>query len=258
MSPEQCRGEPLDWRTDLYCLGLLGWFLLAGDYPYSAENLGKVLDEQMNRPLPPLESKRPELSPAVYRTLLAFCAKRRVDRPGSMEEAIALLESLRPRYLDLAPIALRATAALLDLLLLLMLLGAFVALSDRVLGLGLSDTVWEGVVASALLALSQLGVEAWTGRSLGKYVFNLSVVSRDGRRPRFTVTLARFLCRFPAVLLPVLPGFAPKGVLMSAQVLAIAAGLVCYLVFRRRTLSDLVTRTRVVYRGPPGSRERTA
>ena len=50
MSPEQCRGEKMDLRTDVYSLGLLGWFLLSGKPPYDSDSIGRLLDEQMNRP----------------------------------------------------------------------------------------------------------------------------------------------------------------------------------------------------------------
>ena len=231
---------------------------MSGKHPYGSDNLGKVLDDQMNLPLPSILEVRPELPPAVQEVLEQFCEKRREDRPASMEDAIALIEDLRPSYLDLAPIALRATAALVDLLLWGILWGAFIAFTDRIAGLSLKHTAWENVGTLVVLLLTQLGLEAWTGTSVGKYLFNLQAVRQDGGRPRFSVTLARFLCRFPvAVALP-LPDMWLRGIIFLVQVVSIAAAAVCYLLFRRRTLSDLLTRTRVVYRGPPGSRERTA
>jgi serine/threonine-protein kinase len=257
MSPEQCRGEPLDWRTDLYCLGLLGWYLLAGEHAYSGDNLGKVLDDQMNMPLPSITAERPDLSPDVQRALERICAKRREDRPESMREAIDLLENLKPRFLDLAPITIRTTALLVDVLLMFVILGALLHGAHRVFGVNLHDTPWEGFGLLAILLLTQLGFEAWTGISVGKYLFNLEVVRQDGNSAGLPTLAARFLCRFPGAPLLPLPGLLVGRLGSLLQLAAILAGVVCYYVLRRRTLSDLLTRTRVVYRTPPASRERT-
>ena len=114
MSPEQCRGEQIDWRTDVYALGLLGFYLLTGRDPYDDDSLGMVLDQQMNKPLPSILTERPDLSSKVQRVLERLCAKRPDQRPRSMEEAVDLLESIRPTDLYLAPIGTRAIALLVD------------------------------------------------------------------------------------------------------------------------------------------------
>ncbi len=65
MSPEQCRGEATDLRTDVYALGLTGWFLLTGKPAFGGVSLGAVLNDQINKPLPPLSTARTDLSPSV-------------------------------------------------------------------------------------------------------------------------------------------------------------------------------------------------
>ena len=43
MAPEQITGRPVDERTDVYALGLVGWEMLAGRRPWQGETLYAVL-----------------------------------------------------------------------------------------------------------------------------------------------------------------------------------------------------------------------
>jgi len=256
MSPEQLRGEDLDWRTDLYSLGLLGWFLLTGKVPFAGESLGKVIDDQMNRPLPPLAEHRPDLSDAAQKVFDRFCAKRPADRPETMEEAIGLLESLRPRYLDLAPLAARGAALLMDVLVWSILYGAATAVLVLFSGASEKHHAVAKIVALLLSGfVSQIGFEKWFGASLGKLLFNLRVVDVRGERPGWGQVVGRFFIRFPVSIIGVLP-FAPVVMIqITLQATTVVAAIVCYLGFNRRTLSDIITRTRVVYRAKEEHRE---
>ena len=54
MSPEQCRAEPLDPRSDVYSLGALLYEMLAGDPPFVANTLTGVVAKHLTEPPPPL------------------------------------------------------------------------------------------------------------------------------------------------------------------------------------------------------------
>jgi hypothetical protein len=55
MSPEQGCGEPVDGRSDLYSLGVVGYYALTGAVPFSG-SVSKVLAQHITKPAPPMAS----------------------------------------------------------------------------------------------------------------------------------------------------------------------------------------------------------
>lgn len=91
MSPEQCRGESLDGRSDLYSLGALLYALLAGQPPFSDPNPLLVMRLHESAPVPSLPSDIPQrVCELVYRLL----SKRREGRPASASELIARIDEI--------------------------------------------------------------------------------------------------------------------------------------------------------------------
>jgi serine/threonine-protein kinase len=52
MSPEQASGEPVDGRSDLYSLGVVGFYALSGTLPFTASSAQAVLAQHLTRPAP--------------------------------------------------------------------------------------------------------------------------------------------------------------------------------------------------------------
>jgi serine/threonine-protein kinase len=56
MSPEQAAGEALDGRSDLYALGIVGFFALTGELPFTAPTVQGILMQHLTKPAPPVTS----------------------------------------------------------------------------------------------------------------------------------------------------------------------------------------------------------
>ena len=107
MSPEQALGEAVDARSDLYSLGIVGYFACSAALPFEADKATDVLAKQVTEPAPPLSAVAPlvprRLAQAIDRCLL----KEPADRPdGPAALADQLSHALEQRR-DL-PVALRA------------------------------------------------------------------------------------------------------------------------------------------------------
>lgn len=65
MSPEQCRGEPVDRRSDIFSIGTLLWELTTGKRLFAGENEFAILNRVAKADVPPPSSVRPEYPPEL-------------------------------------------------------------------------------------------------------------------------------------------------------------------------------------------------
>ena len=85
MSPEQCLGEEIDSRSDLYSLGVVMYQMLTGSLPFNSSSSTAVVMQHVTKEPPSLRSVNLSLSPAVEAVVLHALAKRREDRPQSAD-----------------------------------------------------------------------------------------------------------------------------------------------------------------------------
>jgi eukaryotic-like serine/threonine-protein kinase len=93
MSPEQARGlKTIDYRTDIYSLGLVAYTMLTGNLAFSSESFGDLLVQICTAPLPSLCANAPWLPAAMELWFQRACARDPASRFASAQE---LADALR-------------------------------------------------------------------------------------------------------------------------------------------------------------------
>ena len=92
MSPEQCLGQRVGARSDLYSLGILVYEMLTGHPPFTDVLPSAVLVKQATAAPPPLWSARQNLPQALVSAVHTLLAKRAEHRPASAAAARELLQ----------------------------------------------------------------------------------------------------------------------------------------------------------------------
>jgi len=97
MAPEQCTGEPVDARTDLYAVGIMAYQLLTGQLPFTGHP-AELLLAHLQRPPPLAHEAKPGLPQELSRVLLRAMAKRPEHRFATAAELRqALQAAVAPR-----------------------------------------------------------------------------------------------------------------------------------------------------------------
>lgn len=92
MSPEQCLGQRVGARSDLYSLGVLLYEMLAGRPPFVDPLQSALLVKQATAPAPPLPKLRQDIQRPLALAVHTLLAKRPEDRPRTAAAAKSLLE----------------------------------------------------------------------------------------------------------------------------------------------------------------------
>jgi serine/threonine-protein kinase PpkA len=87
MSPEQCRGRPLDGRADLYSLGIILYEMLARKVPFTGEDSVSVCIQHVTKPVPKLPARLNHLQWLID-SLLAKDPDNRFQTGKELSEAI--------------------------------------------------------------------------------------------------------------------------------------------------------------------------
>ena len=92
MSPEQCLGQRVGARSDLYSLGVLLYEMLAGRPPFVDPLQSALLVKQATALPPPLPKLRQDIPRPLSLAVHSLLAKRPEDRPRTAAAAKSLLE----------------------------------------------------------------------------------------------------------------------------------------------------------------------
>lgn len=96
MSPEQCSGQSIDARSDIYSLGIVLYKMATGRVPYRAETPIAVVFKQIHDPLPQPRSVNPGLPEAVEVVILRALSKNRDDRYQTADEMVRAIQAAIP------------------------------------------------------------------------------------------------------------------------------------------------------------------
>ncbi|MBX3210494.1 MAG: serine/threonine protein kinase [Labilithrix sp.] len=94
MSPEQCLGEELDARSDVYACGVMMYELATGTVPFLARDAESIRRMHVSMPAPLVSANRPDVDPRFDALVRRALAKSRHERHPNMQELRAELKSL--------------------------------------------------------------------------------------------------------------------------------------------------------------------
>ncbi|MBI5544226.1 MAG: serine/threonine protein kinase, partial [Deltaproteobacteria bacterium] len=96
MSPEQGSGDPIDTRSDLFCLGVVLCEMLTGVHPFARNDLLQIMQAARSEP-PKLPSAIDASLAFIDSALLKMLAKDPRERFQDGHEAHEALQALRPK-----------------------------------------------------------------------------------------------------------------------------------------------------------------
>ena len=105
MSPEQCNGDELDARADVYSLGAMLYEMLTGGPPFRSNNFAGLISKHLHEP-PPHFSPSLGVPPAIESVCLRALAKNRDQRQA---DAIAFGRELQKAFT--APLSYQPAAS---------------------------------------------------------------------------------------------------------------------------------------------------
>ncbi len=199
MSPEQVKGEEIDFRSDMFSLGGVLYHLLTGKRPFKGASTYELIDDILKGSPPPPSELRPEAPAALDDVLWRAMAKSRDGRYASWDEfggALAKLLELERGDSELSDAEKFAASRRLKF---------FARFSDVELWEAVRISHWrhhaageelirEGsfdahlyILASGLLKVTQRG-KLLNAVSAGECVGEMAYARRDGQTRSATVT----------------------------------------------------------------------
>ncbi len=263
MAPEQARGEPIDFRADIYALGATLYHLVSGNPPFVAETVDELLSLHATaaRPALPKGARTRTDSAAIDALCARMMAPLAADRFTSYDELLRAVELASAAHTRPAGLTTRSLALGVDFLLATLVVG----IADGGLGLvtGYEFTNGTAPVVTVLAVYVAVFGARW-GTTLGKLLFELELVEvATGTRPTWKTSAIRSAAMFtvPVALAWIVEllralGNGPQLVRQVLGVVTLAWFLICGILLARAALRvpgkrapwDVIAGTVVRYR----------
>lgn len=86
LSPEQAQGAEVDFRTDVYSLGMVLYEMLAGKPPFTGDSPVAVAYQQLSQTAPPPSTHNADVPPALDAIVMRAMSKNPDERQATAEE----------------------------------------------------------------------------------------------------------------------------------------------------------------------------
>jgi len=226
MAPEQARGEPIDFRADIYALGATLYHLVSGRPPFQADSVDKLATLHANaaRPTLPRQGQPRTQIGAIDRLCARMMAPRAEDRFGSYDDLLRAIELASAVHTRPAGFWARGIATSLDFGLAAIIVALLIALGNLV---GAPDVMGITIQLPVFAAYQAIAIARW-GRTFGKAVFELEVVDvGTTERPSLARATRRAIVMWgpPWLVLFTNDAFALVGIELARDVSALLAAL---------------------------------
>ena len=268
-SPEQIRGEPVNYDSDVYSVCATLYYLLSGRAPYQHESMTATLAKAVSEPPPSLREQRKEIPRALERVVFRGMERDRKLRWQSLVELRETLSELIPDRQTAAKPRMMVLAYAADVLLLQFVLfpmGIIFNILHGSSGFFHNSPLqasWPQFTITALYFTLSQGL--W-GTTLGKRLLRLQVtgIHETGPPGLFHALIRTVAFEAMLGLIYILPGEmlrllpAPWNGILFVLAILWGIGLLCVQLKRSkygyRGLHDLASGCRVVQRPSHGYR----
>jgi serine/threonine-protein kinase len=94
LSPERAKGREADHRSDIYALGIIAYYMLTGQMPYTGEPMS-LLFQHLEGKAVPVDEVKEEVGPQINFLVQKMMAVELEDRFQTMEEVAELIKEVQ-------------------------------------------------------------------------------------------------------------------------------------------------------------------